>query len=163
MNTRVAAIAAAAFVLAACNKGPDEAAAPASGSKPAAGSQRAPAAAGDAVAAVLQSQGTPIATLSYLIETRPVVGQPFALKLLVTAGQPLPTLQLAAESPTLIVAPASGTLAIEAAGTPVTHELIVTAPKDGLAEVVVKLKASDEPETVYALAVLVSPAAPAGG
>src|SRR5262245_22336860 len=113
MKTALATVVALAAVLAACDRSADKAGP--SGDKPAAASSRNrnnsnAAASGEPVAAVLQSQGKPVVALNFLIDVRPVLGQPFAMKLLVTADQPVPQLQLAAESATMVVAPATGEL-----------------------------------------------------
>jgi hypothetical protein len=145
MKTHTVAFVAMALALSACGSKSDDDAA--------GGTQAAPTTAngprggaGDAVAAVLQSEGTPVARLAFVLETRPVVGQPFSIKLEVTAAQPLPALQLSAESASLILAPASAVLALPSAEVPVTHELIATSQQEGLAELGVRLKAGEGPE-----------------
>lgn len=147
-----------ALGLAACDRGaePDAAAA-----VPAA---TAPAAAGggsDAVMAVLQSQGTPVAKLQFVLAARPVAGAPFPLQLHVSAAAPVPELQLAVESAGLTIEPATAALALETANVAVVHEVMLTAPQAGLVNVLVRLKGADAPEAVYAVPVLVAAAASA--
>jgi hypothetical protein len=103
-----------------------------------------------------------VATLEFVLDSRPVAGKPFPLTLRVAAAQPLPALQLAAESSSLLVEPASVMLVLETANTPVTQELLVTAPMPGLADLMVRLKNGDAPEAVYAVPVLVAAPAAAG-
>jgi hypothetical protein len=107
------------------------------------------------VAAVLQSPGVPVAKLSFQIGSRPVVGKPFAMKLLASATQALPELQLTIESSSLIAAPDTALLALDAAGTTVSHDLTVTARQEGLVELTVRLKAGMA-ESVYVIPVLVT-------
>jgi hypothetical protein len=162
MKNASAVLVAMALALAACDRGGEEqpqATGPAATVAPAGGAVRG----SDAVRAVLQSQGTALAKLEFLIETRPVAGQPFAVKLQLSAAEPQPALQLMAESSAMAVAPESATLALEAANVPVTHELVVTAPKEGLAELIVRLKAGEAPETIYAIPVLIAAAGSPGG
>jgi hypothetical protein len=157
-----------ATLLVACDRSgkPDDAAAPEK--PPAASGSAAPrpaASGGESTAAVQQSPGKPLVTLAFVIEERPVVGHSFALKLLVSADAPLPALQLAVESDTLVAAPATGQLVIENAATPVPHDLVVTPQNEGLVELIVRFRADEQPETVYAVPVLVAApaaAAPAG-
>jgi hypothetical protein len=165
MKTHALAFVAMALALSACgSKSEDDAGA---GTQAATATANNSARAGDAVAAVLQSQGTPVARLAFVLETRPVVGQPFSIKLEVSAAEPVAALQLSAESTSLILAPASAILALASAGEPVTHELIATSQQEGLAELTVRLKAGEGAEAVYAVPVLVSAAgsapAPAAG
>jgi hypothetical protein len=156
----VAMAVATALVLAGCGrKDAQQAAAPAGSAAPSASVAAGSGLDQNAVAAVLQSPGAPVAALSFLIESRPVVDKPFALKLLATAAQPLPALQLGVESASLIVSPANGVLAIEDAGKPVSYELVVTAPAAGLTQLTVSLKGEELPVTEYAIPVLVSEAA----
>jgi hypothetical protein len=112
----------------------------------------------DAVSAVRLSEGAPVAELEFVIDSRPVAGKPFHVKLQVSAAAPVPALQLAAESTSLIVAPASATLAIESADQPAVQDLTVTAPAAGLLELGVRLKSGDAPETLYSIPVLVAAA-----
>jgi hypothetical protein len=150
-----------ALALAGCGDRPagDGAGSPASAGEGAA----ARGAPGDAVAAVLMSSGTPVAKLSYVVETRPLKGAPFKVSLLVAAGTSIPALEVAASSGTLEVQPATATLPIEG-GKQATHELTLTSPAEGLLEFTVRLKTEGAAEAVYAIPVLVMAAqgAPAG-
>ena len=148
-----------ALLLAACGSS--------EGEKAAAEAQRAArpvdaAAMPEAVSAVLQSPGKPLARLQFEMDARPVVGVPFRLKLTATSEESLPVLQLTAESSRLGIEPASALLALETVGEGVSQELTVTPAEEGLAELVVRLRTGTEgPESVYAVPVLV--AAPAKG
>jgi hypothetical protein len=154
--------------LTACGRGGGDQAASttsATGSRPA-------AAGGDSVAAVLESQGTPLAQVRFVIDTRPEVGKPFHVQLIVSATVSTPPLRLVAESDRLVLDDANVELKLEAEGTGASraytarHELPVTAQKAGLAEVFVHLTSGEESqETLYAIPLLVAkaePAAPAG-
>ena len=117
----------------------------------------AAAAVSDAVSAVLQSPGKPVARLQFELDSKPAVGKQFRLKLIATADEVVPVLQLTVESQQLGLEPASAVLALETAGVGATHELAVTPPKEGLAELVVRLRTGpDGPESVYAVPVLVA-------
>jgi hypothetical protein len=161
MKNAPLALIAMALATSACDKVPEQPAGVPGGTTPVAtGSGEARGS--DAVKAVLQSPGTPVASLEFVLDARPVAGKPFALQLRVAAAQPLPALQLVAESSSLIVAPASATLVLETANAPATQDMVVTAPKPGLADLMVRLKSGDAPETVYAVPVLVAAPAAAG-
>lgn len=156
-----------ALVLAACgSKGEDETApvAATGGSSPAIGGN-------DSVAAALDSPGTPVAQLRFVIDTRPVVGKPFRVQLVATATTPVSPLVLVAESDSLRIDPANAVLDLaqleSAAGAArsysATHDLTVTAKDTGLAEVFVRLTSGlDSPETRYVIPVLVAKAESAG-
>lgn len=159
MKMAAVAMLALTLVLAGCNDGPaTEEPLSTAGS----GSGAGRGAPGDAVAAVLTSTGTPVAKLSYVVETRPVKGVPFKVSLIASAGTALPALEVAASSSTLDVQPATGVLALQD-GQPATQELTVTAAEEGLAEFTVRLKAEGSAEAVYAIPVLVMPAGAAPG
>lgn len=146
-----------AATLAACGgDAPADAGAPgpSTGASPATGVERAGR---DAVAAVLQSSGTPLASLWFELPSRPVAGQPFALKLLASAPQPVPQLNVSVESPDLIVTPAAGTLALPTAQEPAAMELAITGQNEGMAELIVRLTGGEgSSEAVYAIAVYVT-------
>jgi hypothetical protein len=158
MKTGALMVAAMALVIAACggkseqgtSAGPAGAAARDSGSR-----------SDDVVSAVLQSPGTPVAKLAFQLETRPVAGTPFPVKLLASATEALPQLQVTIESTSLVAAPDTAVLMLDAVGTAVGHELTVTARQAGLAELTVRLKAGAV-ESVYVIPVLVAAAAAAG-
>lgn len=159
-NAAVTAVA-LTLALAACDKGPDQEA-PSAGVAPTAPAAGAARVGSNAVQAVLQSSGTPVAKLEFVLDSRPVAGKPFALQLHVSAAAPVPELHMAAESSGLIIAPDSATLALPEADV-VVQEVLVTAPGEGLVDLNVRLKVAGAPETVYAVPVLVAaaPAAPA--
>jgi hypothetical protein len=151
------------LVLAACGSKDEEEVAPAStaGSKPA-------AAGGDSVAAVLESQGAPVAQLRFVIETRPVVGKPFRVQLIAAAPAAVPSLRAAIESDRLVTDVADVALELGPEGDGANpmyrarHYLSVTAREAGLAELFVHLTAgADAAETLYAIPVLVARAEPA--
>lgn len=156
MRTRTAAILLLSVALCACGRQsgsgePEGAGTPA----PTTSTQRT---GDDAAPAVLQSTGAPVAQLSYIIDTRPVVAEPFTVKLRASSATPVPELQVLASAEEMIIAPEAGTIAIEKADAPATHELIVTAPRPGLTLLNVRLKSGEGAETVYAVPVLVSAA-----
>lgn len=130
-----------------------------------AGSGTSAAAAGarsaeELVSAKVQSPGTPVATLQFLLSERPVAGQPFTLQLSVTAAQPVPALHLQAESSDLAVEPQQAEVAFKDDGRTGEQALTLTADEPGLMELVVRLSSEDaRAETVYAIPVLV-PEAP---
>jgi len=156
---RSSVVAMGLLVLAGCGGGATE---EAGRSGDAANKPAAAVAGADAVSAVLQTHGTPVARLQFEIETRPVVGQPFKVRLMASAPQPVPTLQLAAESAELTLENPSTLLVLEEADASVAYELSAVAAHEGLAEIIVKLRAGpDQPEAVYAIPLLVG--APADG
>lgn len=154
MRTATVTIAAIALALGACG-GKQEERAPGDAASTGEGATTASRAAdNDAVAAVQSTPGTPVARLHFVIESRPVAGQPFVVRLLVSAAEPQPELHLAAESSTLTIQPRTAVLALDTAAGAVTHTLTVTAGQAGLAEISVRLKAGAA-ETPYAIPVLV--------
>jgi hypothetical protein len=126
---------------------------------------KAPAAAGvEAVAAVLQSAGTPVAKLAFVVVTRPVVGAPSDLRLDFSAAAVIADLQVRAESASLTIDPATAVASVSIdAGKTVSHQLRFTPQREGLAEVTVRLRAgADGAETVYVIPVLVAATATTG-
>ena len=128
----------------------------------------------DAVAAVLESQGKPLAQLGFVIDSRPVVGRAFRLQLLVSATTALPAIQLTTESDVLHIDPPGAALTLSESGSggvrtySAQHDFTLTAAQPGLTELTVHLTAdADSPETVYAIPVVVGAAgaanAPASG
>lgn len=112
-----------------------------------------------AVAAVLESAGPAVASLWFEVAGRPVAGQPFTLKLQLSAAQPLRSLQVTVDSDGLDVTPQRATLVLAEASTPVNHELTVTAPGEGLFDLRVRLVAGEHgAEALYAIPVLVAAA-----
>lgn len=146
-------------MLAACGGEPKQGASEAPGT-----ANRAGAAQGDdAVAAVLQSTGAPVAQLRFLLESRPEPGVPFLLRLVVSAATPIPELSVSVESATLEVADAAATLSLTEPDAAVMHEAVLTAGEEGLAEVIVRLRADAQAaDTVYAIPVLIAKPAAAG-
>lgn len=153
-------VATLALALAACGSAGDDDAASAGATT----SFRA-AAAGDAlVKAVQDSPGTPVAQLQFLIDTRPVVGKPFQVRLIATAASPVSPLRLTAESESLLVDSSSADLELaldeSSAGTSrtykATHDLMVVGRQGGLAVVSVHLSNGPGPaDTIYSIPVLV--------
>lgn len=159
MKIAAVAMLALSLGLAACEKGPgtDEPA-----STPSAGGNAGRGSSGDAVAAVLTSPGTPVAKLSFVVDSRPVKGVPFKVGLIASAGAAVSVLEVAASSGTLDVQPETAVLAMQ--GESATHELTLTSAEEGLHEFTVRLKAEGAAEAVYAIPVLVMAvgATPAG-
>jgi hypothetical protein len=155
MKTVAVTILAIGFALTGCGEKPgqDESGAP-EPRAPAAGSAER-SGAGEAVPAVLQSTGTPVAKLSFVVPTRPVKGQPFTLKLLASATAAVPALQVTAASESLEISPATAVLALDAGGVTASQDLTVTAQQEGLAELTVRLLSGAGDATVYAIPVLV--------
>lgn len=145
------------LVLAACGSKDGE---PANDAGSATSAASAGARAGEEpVTAWVQSAGTPLATLQFLLSERPVVGQPFTLQLSATVTQPVPVLQLQAQSSDLAVDPQQAELALGDTGRIGEQALTLTAEQPGLAELIVRLSANDAgAETVYAIPVLVAEA-----
>src|SRR5688572_3959238 len=121
MKTHALAFVTMVLVLCACGSKSEDDAGDGTQAASATANNGSRAGANDAVAAVLQSEGTPVARVVFVLETRPVVGQPFSIKLEITAAEPVAALQLSAESATLILAPTSATVALTGAEVPVTH------------------------------------------
>ena len=156
MKSKAAAMLMVACALSACDRQSGSGAPEgATAAAPPASAQRS---GGDAVPAVLQSTGTPVAKLAFIIDAKPVVGEPFTVKLQASAATPVPELDVLVSAPELIVAPEAAKVAIETADAPAIHELIVTAPRPGLTELNVRLKAGAGPEALYAIPVLVAAA-----
>lgn len=154
---RIGLVVTLALVLCACGSKEEESAA----NKQAAA--KAVAVLGDeSVAAVLESQGTPFARLRFLVESRPVVGKPFNLKLTVTTEAPMPQVLVTPESAVFTATPASVMVALGHPGDTsrqfsASHVFSVTANQEGLAELVVHLAADgDTPEALYIIPVLVA-------
>ena len=158
MNKRLLAVLGVVLAVAGCGKSDntDKAA----GAQSAARATVVPGA--DAVAAVLQSAGTPIAKVGFVVLTKPVVGVQSALRLDLTAPEPA----VVPEGDGLVVDPASARadVSLVTAGATVNHELKFTPQREGLSEVTVRLHSGDSgtPETTYVIPVLATKAA-AGG
>lgn len=157
MNNRLLATLIAGFVVSGCSGEK------ADGSAPAAA--RAPAEAGaDAVAAVLQSAGTPIAKLGFALVVRPVVGAQSELRLDLSSLAAVPVLEIRAEAQNITLDPATALASVAiGAGQTVSHQVRLTPQREGLTEITVRLRADPgSTETVYLIPVLVAATA-AGG
>jgi hypothetical protein len=111
----------------------------------------------DSVAAVIQSVGTPVATLRYSLPERPVAGRPFQVRLSASAPQPVPGLQLTVESTELEFSPERFGLALEQEDSAADQDLTVIAREQGLVDLVVRLTADGvRGETVYAVPLMVT-------
>jgi hypothetical protein len=152
-------MAAALVVLAGCGSKEEGGGKLASGSAGVAPAAAAPA--DDSVAAALLSEGAPLATVRFSLPERPGTGEPFPLKLVFTAPQAGAVLQARIETSGPVAVPDSLELDFTAATT-TSQELVLTAQKEGMAELVVKITTGDSAaETAYAIPLLVgAPAAP---
>ena len=155
---RIAPVAMLALVLAACgSKTEDEAAAQ---KRAASASAQVPGS--EEVAAVLDSTGTPLAKVRFVIESRPVVGKTFSLKVIVSSTTPVPQMLMAIKADEFTIEPASVMLVLgEAAGGGSekvnSQTFSIVAAKEGLAEIAVHLTTdADAPETLYMVPVLVA-------
>lgn len=123
---------------------------------------KAPAAAGaDASVAVLQSGGTPVATLGFVVVTRPTVGAQSDLRLELSAVSAVPELQVHAEAEAITIDPATAKASVSLeAGKTVSHVVRLTPQREGLTRVTVRLRSTaDGTESVYDIPVLVGAAA----
>jgi hypothetical protein len=122
---------------------------------------KAPAAAGaDAAAAVLQSGGTPVAKLGFVVVTKPMAGAQSELRLDLSATAAVPALQVHTEAELITIDPATATTGVSLeAGKTVSHVVRITPQREGLTKLTVRLRsAADSNETVYDIPVLVSAA-----
>lgn len=116
----------------------------------------------DEVAAVLESRGTPLAKVRFVVESRPVAGRAFNVKVVVASATPVPQLLLKVSGTDLAVEPSTVMLVLgEPSGTGTeninSHTFAVTAEQEGLAELAVRLTTTpDTPETLYLIPLLVS-------
>lgn len=119
----------------------------------------------ESVAAVKESSGAPVARLRFVIDSRPVVGKPFQVRLLASSDAPVPALHLVAESTGLVLETSSADLSLELEGGAegagrtygASFDLSVLAQEAGLAEVSIRLQSGAEtPETLYVIPVLVA-------
>jgi hypothetical protein len=157
INTRMLAVLVAGVSVAGCSGEKAGDAAPAV--------NKAPVVQGaDAVAAVLQSSGTPLAKLGFVVATRPVAGMPLELRLDLSSASGVPAVQVRVEAQSFAIDPATAQVSVAVeAGRTVSHHVNLTPQKEGLAEVTVRLRSADSAETVYAIPVLVAAAATSGG
>jgi hypothetical protein len=153
---RIALVAMLALVLSACGSKTEDGAA--AQKRTATASAQVPG--GDEVAAVLDSPGTPVAKVRFVIESRPVAGRSFNVKVIVSSATPVPQMLLAVKADELMVEPASVMLVLgEAAGGENINSqtFSVTAPKEGLTELAVHLSTdAAAAETRYMIPVLVA-------
>jgi hypothetical protein len=118
----------------------------------------------DEVAAVLESSGTPVAKVRFVIESRPVVGRSFNVKVVVSSPTPVPQLLVKVGGADLTVEPPTVMLVLGESGGSGSeninsHTFAVTAQQEGLSELAVHLTTAPEvPETLYIIPVLVSKA-----
>jgi hypothetical protein len=142
------------LVLCACE---DKAAADKVAAKPTAAATAATTAVEEAVAAVLTSNGPPSAQLKFVLPTRPLVGIPFQIKLLVTAAKTPSSLALKPESLGLKADPLAASMVFSDEKPTVVQEFMLTALQPGLMELIVHVIAAPEvPETTYVLPILVA-------
>jgi hypothetical protein len=154
---RIGLVATLALVLCACGSKEEEGAT----NKQAA--TTAVAALGDeSVAAVKESPGTPLASLRFQVESRPEVGKPFNVKLMITSGQPIPQLLVTPESTALTALPERVMVALGHAGdTSGAHTAVqvfsLTASQEGIVELTVHLTAEGEAApALYVIPILVA-------
>jgi hypothetical protein len=113
----------------------------------------------DSVAAVLQSQGTPLATVRFTLPEKPVAGRSFPLQLAVTSSQGGASLRLSLESEGLQVSPPSAELDFSPSNTTRTQDLTLTATEAGIMDLTVRLTGGEgAAETVYVIPVMVEAA-----
>lgn len=145
-----------ALVLAGCGSKTEE------GTAQRAAAASAQVAGSDEVAAVLESAGTPVAKVRFVIDTLPVAGRAFKVKVVVASATPVPQLLVKVTAEDITVEPPTVILVLgETAGggseISNSHTFSVTAQQEGLAELAVRLTtAPDVPETVYIIPVLVA-------
>ncbi len=119
----------------------------------------------DSVAAVLQSTGTQVARVNFMLDAQPLLGAPAKLRLDISAVEAV-SLLLAVEADGLDIDPdsARGSVVLTGGGTVTSRDLLFTAQREGLLEIVVRLRKAeaDSIDTVYAIPVLIAPAAGGG-
>jgi hypothetical protein len=152
---RIGLVAMLVLVLAACGSQTDENAA-----KRTAGNS-VKTQGSDEVAAVLESAGAPVAKVQFVIESLPVVGKPFNVKVVVSSATPVPQLRLSVTSAGFTIEPPTVLLVLADAGNGGgninTQTFSVTAQQEGLSELAVHLATdADAPETLYKIPLLVT-------
>lgn len=153
-STRTALLPVLALVLCACE---DKAAADKVAARPAAATTVATPAVEEAVAAVRTSSGPPAAQVKFVLPTRPLVGIPFQIKLLVTAATTPASLALRPESLGLKADPLAASLAFSEEKPTAVQEFMLTGLQPGLMELIVHVIADPEvPETTYVVPILVT-------
>jgi len=149
-----------ALVLAGCGSKTEE------GAAQRAAAASAKVAVSDEVAAVLVA-GPAVAKVRSVIESLPVVGRSFKVKVVVASATPVPQLLVKVEGADMTVEPSTVMLVLgEPAGggseISNSHTFSVTAAQEGLTELAVRLTTTPEaPESVYMIPVLVSKPGPA--
>lgn len=154
---RIGLVATLALALCACGSKEDDSATSTQAAT------NAVAALGDeSVAAVKESPGTPVARLRFLLESRPVVGKPFNVKLTMAGDEHVPQLLVRPESTALLATPERVMVALGHAGD-TTREFTAVqvfsliANQEGLLELAVNLTVEGEAtSTVYLIPILVS-------
>jgi hypothetical protein len=159
MNNRLVSMLVVAFVVTGCSSG--DQAGGAAGPKAA---TRKAAVGVEAVAAVLQSAGAPVAKLDFVVVSRPVVGTQTVLQLNIVAPAPVSSLQLTAEGDGVVIDPGTAKAAFVLPADKLSHhDLRFTSQREGLGQVTVRLSnGPDVAETVYVIPVLVSRAGTGG-
>jgi hypothetical protein len=145
-----------ALVLAGCGSKTEE------GAARRAAAASAQVAGNDEVAAVLESAGSPVAKVHFVIDSLPVAGRPFKVKVVVASATPVPQLLVKVAGTDLAVEPSTVMLVLgepAGGGSEISNSqtFSVTAAQEGLTELAVRLTTTpDVPETVYLIPVLVS-------
>jgi hypothetical protein len=160
---RIGLVATLALVLCACGSKDEE------GASNKQATATAVAALGDeSVAAVKESPGTPLARLRFLVESRPVVGKPFNVKLMLTADEHVPQLLVTPESTALSATPERVMVALGHPGD-TTREFTanqvfsILATREGLVELAVHLTVEgDATPSLYVIPILVAKPGAAG-
>lgn len=160
-TTRTGLLSMLTLVLCACE---DKAAADKAAATPAAVATAATSVVEEAVSAVRTSKGAPAAQVKFVLPTRPVVGMPFQVKLLVTAAKTPASLALKTESLGLKADPLAASLVFSERTPTAVQEFTLTGLQPGLMELIVHVIADEEaPETTYVLPILVAEPGPAAG
>ncbi len=160
-TTRTGLLSLMTLILCACE---DKTAADKAAAKPATVATAATTAVEEAVTAVQTSSGAPAAQVKFVLPTRPLVGIPFQLKLLVTAAKTPAGLALKPESVGLKADPLAASLVFSDEKPTAVQEFMLTALQPGLMELIVHVIADPEaPETTYVLPILVAEPGQASG
>jgi PBP1b-binding outer membrane lipoprotein LpoB len=109
------------------------------------------------VAAVLQSTGTPVAKLGFVLVTQPVVGRQSELRLDLSSATTIGALQVRTESESFNIDSTTAQASVKVeAGQTATHDVKLIPKSAGLTQVTVRLQSDDGSEAVYAIPVLVA-------
>jgi hypothetical protein len=118
----------------------------------------------EAVAAVRTSSGPPSAQLQFVLPTRPLVGIPFQIKLLVTAAKTPASLAIKPESRELKADPLAASLVFSDEKPSAVQDFMLTGLQPGLMELTVHVIADPEaPETTCVLPILIAEPGQASG